>query len=97
MMHFCEIGHADLPPGLFSWSKVASPGAERTVVGAFEARGVVVRGRRAVLDRRDAFFVTGIEVDPPTSGPRARPRPKGADDKQGRLALTEPPIKGERT
>lgn len=81
---FCEDGDSDFPRGRFRWfapSVTDPPGVE---IGAFEVRGVVLHGRRAVCNGRDAFFVTKITIDSqpvPTRGRRSR----ASDERQSNL------------
>lgn len=87
--HFCDHGDANLPRLAFRWlaNDMEKTGAARQ--GAFEARGVVVRGRAAPSGKRPTFFVTSIEQDPPATpmGPKSR-RARSSDGRQSRLPLT---------
>jgi len=82
--HFCDHGERDLPAGAFHWLPRSAqvPGAARQ--GAFEARGVVVRGHAS--DR--IFFVTSISIDPGDLPPTPRGRVVQTDARQGQLPLS---------
>jgi hypothetical protein len=85
---FCEDGPTDLPESCFRWfapSHDDPPGVE---IGAFEAKGVVLLGRRALINGRDAFFVTKLTVDPQPQPKRGRP-PKGTDYRQRDLPFEQ--------
>jgi hypothetical protein len=78
---FCEEGDSGFPRGRFRWfapSVNDPPGVE---IGAFEARGVVIHGRRAFSNGRDAFFVTKITIDTQPTPARGR-RSRISDERQ---------------
>lgn len=80
---FCQDGASDLPRGCFRWFGPAVGDPAGVEIGAFEARGVVLRGRRAFSNGRDAFFVTKITIDaqPPSKrGGRRRTRDERQSD-----------------
>jgi hypothetical protein len=83
---FSEDGEAELPRGSFRWFARTSSDPVGVEMGAFEARGVVLQGRRAVIDGRDAFFVTNIVNDAPPPLPAKRKR-RERDDRQAVLPL----------
>lgn len=93
--HFCAHGEGDLPRSAFSWMSASASDPKDVRCGAFEARGVVIHGRRASSDARNIFFVTRITVDqPPDVQPRRRKR--ASDPRQGALPFNKTD-KGERT
>lgn len=87
--HFCDDGEADLPSRAFGWlaSDPDVPGGSRQ--GAFEAHGVVVRGRQGTIDKEKIFYVTEISMDPPQ--PATRGRIRADDRRQGRLPFPRNP------
>ncbi|MEP9358084.1 hypothetical protein [Sphingomonas sp. KR3-1] len=87
--HFCDYGEANLPRGAFRWLS-PDPGLEGAArQGAFEARGVVVRGRAAPQSEQQMFFVTAIEQDPPGAPPSPKPsRRREPDGRQAHLPLS---------
>lgn len=90
--HFCDHGEVNLPRGAFRWLSSAeeAPGTARQ--GAFEARGVVVRGRAAPAGKQRMFFVTSIDLDPPApAGPPKKQRGHAQDACQARLPLNFQP------
>lgn len=91
---FGENGEGDLPRGSFRWFARAADDPVGVELGAFEALGVVLHGRRSVIDGRDAFFVTRIVDDGP---PPARPKRKRRDhdDRQSNLPLDYGKPKGK--
>ena len=85
---FCEYGDVDLPPSCFRWFMPTDDDPVGVEMGAFEAKGVVLHGRRAVNTGGDAFFVTKITLDaqlPPNGGRRGRAR----DDRQRDLPFEQ--------
>jgi hypothetical protein len=89
---FCDHGEDNLPNGALRWMTPDSNRLPAAVTGAFEARGVVLHGRRAPSGSGETFFVTQIVVDPPAPPP-APPRRRNRDDRQGFLQL---PAAGEQ-
>lgn len=84
--HFCEFGEINFPGATLRWLTPDAgdvPGAQH---GAFEAHGVVVRGRRAPNGSAHTFFVTQVTVDPPPPVPVKRKR-GNIDERQGFLPL----------
>ncbi|WP_290484062.1 hypothetical protein [Hyphomonas sp. UBA2515] len=63
--HFCSSGGADLPRTALRWLTPTKEEPERVNYGAFEAHGVVVRGRLASNREGTIFHVTEIEIDEP--------------------------------
>jgi hypothetical protein len=84
METFCEEGDFDFPRGRFRWFARATDDPRGVDVGAFEARGVVLEGRRAFINGRDAFFVTKITIDTPPVPRRGR-RYRTSDVRQRNL------------
>jgi hypothetical protein len=84
--HFCEHGADNLPGASLRWLTPVAGDPASAHQGAFEARGVVLRGRRAPNGAGGMFFVTEIVVDAPPAGPTTRHR-RNADDRQGFLPL----------
>jgi len=91
---FSEDGEADLPRGSFRWFARAPHDPIGVEMGAFEARGVVLHGRRAVIDGRDAFFITGVVDDAPSPGPAKRKR-RERDERQTLLPLDYGKTRGD--
>lgn len=89
--HFCDHGERDLPANCFNWQSrgAQKPGTARQ--GAFEARGVVLRGHAS--DR--VFFATSVEVDPAAPAAPRRGRRGQDDDRQGQLPLARITPQGE--
>lgn len=92
--HLCRYGEDHLPKGVLRWMTPRVGDHAGVVTGAFESRGVVVHGRRSVVEGRATFFVTGIVVDPPAVEPeqgrgRGRGRARGQDGRQGLLPLDD--------
>jgi hypothetical protein len=89
---FCENGPDDLPKGAFRWFMRPSNDEQPDVVyGAFEARGVVLQGRRAVMDSRERFFINSINEDPPDiPNQDRRLRTKLVDPRQSSLQFNDP-------
>lgn len=82
----CEHGEPNLPPGWLSWVAPDDGDHPDAEMGAIEACGVVLHGRRARNGLANTFFVTRIVVDPqPTdASPRSR---RSADIRQRVLPL----------
>jgi hypothetical protein len=91
--HFCDHGEADIPRATFSWFTRTAADPPGTLHGAFEARGVVLNGRRAPHVSGHCFYVTEISVDPTSAETSASKRVR-IDRRQGRLPLYDEP-KGE--
>lgn len=90
--HFCDNGDENLPRGCFRWLPPTVAHSGVTTIGAFEARGVVLRGRAAQVDGRPVFFVQTIDVDPPSepnTTKRRSSRPQ-VDRRQEQLPFTPP-------
>ena len=81
---FCADGEADLPPGCFHWFARGQDDPAGVDQGAFEARGVVLIGRRAVIDGKETFFVTKV-VDDSTPPAHTRRKPRQLDQRQRQL------------
>lgn len=84
--HFCEYGGDNLPGTTLRWLTPTANDPASENQGAFEAKGVVVRGRWLPSAVGGTFIVKQIVVDrhppvPPLRGRRVR------DDRQGVLAL----------
>ena len=84
--HFCEFGEELLPGASLRWLTADAGDPPSADLGAFEARGVVLRGRRAPTGGGWTFFVTQVAVDPPPAAPSGR-RKRNTDDRQGFLQL----------
>jgi hypothetical protein len=87
--HFCAAGEDDLPGGSLRWMTPLPSDPPGVAMGAFEARGVVLHGRKAVSGGRDTFFVTQIVVDQPQPT-RPSGRRRNSDERQGFLPLRQP-------
>lgn len=87
---FCEDGEADVPPSAFRWFAPADGDPIGVEIGAFEAKGVVLQGRRACVEGRDAFFVTSISVDAQPPQPEGRRSRRVPDERQRLLPLEQP-------
>ncbi len=83
MEHFCDHGEQDLPRGAFRWLSKSEGILDAVREGAFEAHGVVLRGRAS--DR--VFFVASIEIDVATPPPNIRPTRPLNDPRQPSLPL----------
>ncbi len=82
----CGHGEGNFPPGWLRWIAPDLDQHPEADVGAIEACGVVLHGRRASNGAMNAFFVTRIVVDSdPTDAPKSRKR--NADVRQGVLPL----------
>lgn len=84
--HFCEYGGDNLPGTTLRWLTPTPNDPTSENQGAFEAKGVVVRGRRVQNAACGTFIVKQIVVDrqPPVAPLRGR---RGKDDGQGVLPL----------
>lgn len=83
---FSEEGEVDLPRGCFRWFAPRAGDPNGVELGAFEAHGVVLSGRRAIIDRQNAFFITDIFIDKPSGDPPPRRR-RSSDERQTLLPL----------
>lgn len=80
---FVETGEGDLPGRAFRWFAPDRHDPVGVRIGAFEAHGVVLIGRRAAIAGREAFFVEQITIDKAdTPSPR---RIRKIDDRQVQL------------
>lgn len=93
--HFCEFGEEHLPGSSLRWLTADAGDPPSADVGAFEALGVVLRGRRASTGGAWTFFVTQVAVDPPPATPPDRRR-RNTDDRQGFLPLPAADDEGGR-
>jgi hypothetical protein len=91
---FCESGSDDLPRACFRWFARADRDPAGVQMGAFEARGVVLQGRRAFIDGHNAFFITKITVDAEPQDNRRRRR-RLSDDRQQDLPFEQPTRGGD--
>lgn len=81
---FCASGERDLPKACVHWMTPAADTAARRNIGAFEAYGVIIQGRRAPQGTPAIFCVTKILTEkskPPTRGGRRT----GGDERQSPL------------
>lgn len=85
---FCDVGCNDMDPGWFSWLSPAAQLAGAARQGAFQAHGVVVRGRAGKIGRKPIFFVTSIDEDPREPETKKKRSRAGPPSKQGWLPLT---------
>lgn len=91
--HFCDHGEADLPGRTFGWLSQRGEAQSASRQGAFEAHGVVVRGRAAEAGKERVFFVNEISVDP--APPTARRSRRTDDRRQARLPFPITPARKE--
>lgn len=84
--HFCASGEDNLPTSALRWMTPDEADPQSQNAGAFEAKGVVLHGRKASGSTGPAFFVTRIIVDPPPVAPLPR-RKRNNDDRQEFLPL----------
>lgn len=71
--HFCRSGDGNLPKACVRWMTPAANVAAARNIGAFEAYGVIVQGRRVEQGVPGIFHVTEILTDcfkPPARGGR---------------------------
>lgn len=85
--HFCRSGDRNLPKACVRWMTPAANAAAGHSLGAFEAYGVIIQGRRAEQGALGIFHVTDILTD--SFKPPAQNRRRGAiDDRQKPLPFS---------
>ena len=83
--HFCALGGENLPKTSLRWMTPTPENSLRANLGAFEAHGVVISGRRAPDHTGDVFFVTEITIDEETPPPPPPGRKRNVDVRQRSL------------
>lgn len=82
--HFCRHGDGDLPKACVRWMTPAANAASLRNMGAFEAYGVIVQGRRVAQGSPGTFHVTDIFSES-FKPPAHRARQTRSDDRQAPL------------